>query len=38
VAEVILDRLLHTAHVLNIQGRSDRLRDLESALPMAERP
>jgi DNA replication protein DnaC len=28
----ILDRLLHKAHVLNIKGRSCRLRDLESTL------
>lgn len=28
----ILDRLLHKAHVLNIKGRSYRLRDLEQAL------
>ena len=28
----ILDRLLHRAHVLNIRGRSYRLRDLEDAL------
>jgi DNA replication protein DnaC len=26
------DRLLHRAHVLNIKGRSYRLRDLEDAL------
>jgi DNA replication protein DnaC len=30
----ILDRLLHKAHVLNIKGRSYRLRDLEQALSM----
>jgi len=30
----ILDRLLHRAHVLNIKGRSYRLRDLEQALNM----
>ena len=28
----ILDRLLHKAHVINIKGRSYRLRDLESVL------
>jgi DNA replication protein DnaC len=28
----ILDRLLHRSHVLNIRGRSYRLRDLEDAL------
>jgi DNA replication protein DnaC len=28
----ILDRLLRKAHVLNIKGRSYRLRDLESTL------
>ena len=33
----ILDRLLHRAHVLNIKGRSYRLRDLEQALSM-QRP
>ena len=30
----ILNRLLHKAHVLNIKGRSYRLRDLEQALSM----
>ena len=33
----ILDRLLHNAHVINIKGRSYRLRDLESALVSRER-
>ena len=28
----LLDRLLHKSHVLNIRGRSYRLRDLEKAL------
>ena len=28
----ILDRLLHKAHVINIKGRSYRLRDLENLL------
>ena len=32
LATAILDRLLHHAHVLNIKGRSYRLRDLEDAL------
>ena len=32
LATAILDRLLHRAHVLNIRGRSYRLRDLEDAL------
>lgn len=32
LATAILDRLLHKAHVLNIKGRSYRLRDLEAAL------
>jgi len=32
LAGAILDRLLHSATVLNIQGRSYRLRDLESEL------
>jgi DNA replication protein DnaC len=32
VATAILDRLLHKAHVLNIKGRSYRLRDLEQSL------
>jgi DNA replication protein DnaC len=32
LATAILDRLLHHAHVLNIRGRSYRLRDLEEAL------
>lgn len=32
LATAILDRLLHRAHVLNIKGRSHRLRDLEDAI------
>jgi DNA replication protein DnaC len=32
LATAILDRLLHHSHVLNIKGRSYRLRELESAL------
>jgi DNA replication protein DnaC len=32
LATATLDRLLHRAHVLNIKGRSYRLRDLEDAL------
>jgi len=35
LASAILDRLLHYAHVLNIKGRSYRLRDLEDALKRA---
>jgi DNA replication protein DnaC len=35
LATAILDRLLHRAHVLNIKGRSYRLRDLEDALQLA---
>jgi DNA replication protein DnaC len=31
----ILDRLLHHSHVLNIKGRSYRLRDLEHAVNLA---
>lgn len=31
LATAILDRLLHHSHVLNIKGRSYRLRDLEYA-------
>ena len=31
LATAILDRLLHHSHVLNIKGRSYRLRDLEHA-------
>ena len=31
IATAILDRLLHHSHVLNIKGRSYRLRDLEQA-------
>ena len=34
LATAILDRLLHRAHVLNIKGRSYRLRDLEDALKL----
>ena len=29
MATALLDRLLHLCHVLNIKGRSYRLRDLE---------
>ena len=36
LAGAILDRLLHAATVLNIQGRSYRLRDLESKLNQDE--
>jgi DNA replication protein DnaC len=32
LATAILDRLLHKSHVLNIKGRSYRLRDLEQAV------
>lgn len=32
MATAILDRLLHRSHVLNIKGRSYRLKDLEKAL------
>jgi len=35
LATAILDRLLHHAHVLNIKGRSYRLRDLEETLKRA---
>jgi DNA replication protein DnaC len=35
LAAAILDRLLHRAHVLNIKGRSYRLRDLEDALKLS---
>jgi DNA replication protein DnaC len=35
LATAILDRLLHRSHVLNIKGRSYRLRDLEDALKLA---
>jgi DNA replication protein DnaC len=35
LATAILDRLLHHSHVLNIKGRSYRLRDLEAALAKA---
>jgi len=31
LATAILDRLLHRSHVLNIKGRSYRLRELERA-------
>ncbi len=31
LATAILDRLLHKSHVVNIKGRSYRLRDLEQA-------
>lgn len=32
LASAILDRLLHASHVLNIKGRSYRLKDLEAQL------
>lgn len=32
LAGAILDRLLHSATVLNIQGRSYRLRDMEASI------
>lgn len=32
LATAILDRLLHTSHVLNVKGRSYRLKDLEESL------
>ena len=32
LATALLDRLLHSTHVLNIRGRSYRLRDLDNAL------
>lgn len=35
LATAILDRLLHRSHVLNIKGRSYRLRELETALAAA---
>ena len=34
LATAILDRLLHRSHVLNIKGRSYRLRELKEALKM----
>jgi DNA replication protein DnaC len=34
ITAAILDRLLHSCHVLNIRGRSYRLRDLEESLKM----
>ena len=34
LATAILDRLLHHSHVINIKGRSYRLRDLEQAISM----
>jgi DNA replication protein DnaC len=37
LATAILDRLLHHSHVLNIKGRSYRLRDLEQAVNLASR-
>lgn len=35
LATAILDRLLHHSHVINIKGRSYRLRDLEQAISMS---
>ncbi|NJD09401.1 MAG: AAA family ATPase [Gemmatimonadetes bacterium] len=37
LATAILDRLLHNSHVLDIKGRSYRLRDLERAVSQAGR-
>jgi DNA replication protein DnaC len=36
LATAILDRLLHHSHVLNIKGRSYRLRDLEQAVSLRQ--
>ena len=36
LATAILDRLLHHSHVLNIKGRSYRLRDLEQAISLRQ--
>jgi DNA replication protein DnaC len=36
LATAILDRLLHHSHVLNIKGRSYRLRDLEHAVSLRQ--
>jgi DNA replication protein DnaC len=36
LATAILDRLLHHAHVINIKGRSYRLRELEETLGMTK--
>ena len=38
LATAILDRLLHRSHVLNISGRSYRLRELEAAAKSPNRP
>ena len=37
ITTAILDRLLHSCHVLNIRGRSYRLRDLEESLKELEK-
>ena len=36
LATAILERLLHHSHVLNIKGRSYRLRDLEQAISLRQ--
>lgn len=36
IATAILDRLLHHSHVLNIKGRSYRLRDLEQVVSLRQ--
>ena len=36
LASAILDRLLHRSHVLNIKGRSYRLRELERRIASGE--
>lgn len=38
MATAILDHLLHDSHVLNIKGRSYRLRDLEQAVNLQPCP
>jgi DNA replication protein DnaC len=38
LAMATLDRLLHSSHVLNIRGRSYRLRDLEESLKLQKKP
>jgi DNA replication protein DnaC len=36
LATAVLDRLLHASHVLNVKGRSYRLRDLEESMKLKE--
>ncbi len=38
LATAIFDRLLHDSHVVNIKGRSYRLKDLEETIQAQQKP